>query len=54
MYKYETDDKCYDQLGCNVAMKLVVTIRPMAVKTNFVITAVTMRLLVLAYFLSNS
>ena len=49
--KHETDDKCYDQLGCNndcynefvvttVTMMLVIT----AIITNLVITAVTTKL----------
>ena len=26
--KYETDDKSYDQLGCNITTNLAVTLRP--------------------------
>ena len=48
--KYEEEDKCYDELGCNVMTNLVVTIRLMAVTTKFMVTAVTIDLVVSAYF----
>ena len=34
--KYETDDKCYDQLGRNITTYLVLTRRPKVVTTKFV------------------
>ena len=46
----QTDDKCYDQLGRNITTNLAVTLHPRAVTTKFVVTAVTTKLVVLAYF----
>ena len=46
----QTDDKCYDQLGGNITTNLGVTLHPMAVTTKFVVTAVTLKVVVLASF----
>ena len=42
--KYVPDEKCGDQLGCNVTTNLVITIRPIAVTTNLIVKAVTNKL----------
>ena len=46
--KYESDDKCYNQLGCNVTT--IRAIRAMAVTTKFRVRSVTTKLVVLEYF----
>ena len=42
----QTDDKCYEQLGRNIKINLAATLRPMAVTTKFVATAVMTKLVV--------
>ena len=46
----QTDDKCYNQLGRNITRNLAITLRPMAVTTKFMVTAVMTKLVVSAYF----
>ena len=45
----ETDDKCYNQLGCNIKT-ILVTMRPMTIMSKFVVTALLTELVVSAYF----
>ena len=47
--KYETDDKCYAKLGCNIITKGCNN-SPMNFSTKVVVIAVTTKLVVLAYF----
>ena len=48
--KHNTDEKCYNQLGCNIMANLVVTLRPIAVTTKSIVKTVTIKLVVSAYF----